>query len=154
MLKHCAQLLRGIRRSLPVELHSAVGRRWCQYDLCGAQVDIWIPKQNPTPPPTHRVEGEAHNSSARRWPLGFIYARQLLFHSSSFSPFKLSDSQILGHQIWKCVKMQILGFLRKRFPLCKSGVGSHNSHLNKTQIILPQMGPSHILNSIVTSGFP
>lgn len=37
--------------------------------------------------------------------------------------------------------MQIPGFFWKRFPFCKSGVGSQNFHFNKNQMILAQMGP-------------
>lgn len=65
MLKHCAQFLRGLRGSLSFELHSLVGKKWCQYDLWVAPVGAWISKQNPMPLFHLKSKGESHCSSAR-----------------------------------------------------------------------------------------
>lgn len=50
MLKHCAQFRRVIKCPYLLELHSPVGRRWCQYNLRVTPVGTKIPKQNATPP--------------------------------------------------------------------------------------------------------
>lgn len=87
MLKHCAQFLRGIRGSLSLELHSPVGRRWCQYDLWVAPVGTWLPKQNPVPPSHLKSKGGSSPQFSKMfglWPHPLMHLPSV---PSPFSPF-------------------------------------------------------------------